>query len=448
MNVSDSLDRISKLPDEVLSRILSHLPTKEAVKTSVLSKRWEYIWTSTPNLEFSDKLLLYNEIVMFKEYVHSVLSNHSGSTIEKCSLLWKSGRYSDHRYAWICAVLYCGIQEFHLQSWMDFEDLPWCMFTSKSLVSLKIEGRFVLNLPRCVCLLNLKILHLDSVIYVDDASAKKLFSGCPCLQELEIKRRRWDGVQILSISIPSLKRLSICFEYCNDRGGGHVTMIDTPNLEYLTLNDDISEQCFVSPLSTLIEARLSRKCGYQILKGIRNVRLLALCGKIMESLHAILQVNELPIFEHLARLELGVGEYVDWRLLPNVLESAPNLEELIFPKGLVSKSNHREYRRFYWAPPEHVPECLLFRLKTIEVQKFVGVPCEVHLMKYLLESSRFLKKATIHYCNFGKRLKMKKNFVGAKDKITNAPRASDECEIEFILMNKTTKLSFSQASAL
>jgi len=41
-------DRISALPDDLLVRILLLVPTKAAVATMILSKRWQFIWTMVP----------------------------------------------------------------------------------------------------------------------------------------------------------------------------------------------------------------------------------------------------------------------------------------------------------------------------------------------------------------------------------------------------------------
>ncbi|CAL8172415.1 unnamed protein product [Prunus armeniaca] len=43
-------DRISKLPQEVVVRIVSLLTLKEAAATSILSRRWRYVWASTTTL--------------------------------------------------------------------------------------------------------------------------------------------------------------------------------------------------------------------------------------------------------------------------------------------------------------------------------------------------------------------------------------------------------------
>ncbi|KAJ1255676.1 hypothetical protein BS78_K173000 [Paspalum vaginatum] len=46
----DGGDRISGLPDEVLHRVLWYLPAPEAVRTSVLARRWRPLWKSTRRL--------------------------------------------------------------------------------------------------------------------------------------------------------------------------------------------------------------------------------------------------------------------------------------------------------------------------------------------------------------------------------------------------------------
>ena len=47
-------DRISLLPDDLLRHILSFLPTQDAIRTSVLSRRWQRVWIGLPTLALSD----------------------------------------------------------------------------------------------------------------------------------------------------------------------------------------------------------------------------------------------------------------------------------------------------------------------------------------------------------------------------------------------------------
>ncbi|XP_040369631.1 probable FBD-associated F-box protein At5g38565 isoform X2 [Rosa chinensis] len=73
------VDRISGLPDEILVSILSLLPLKEAQATSILSRRWQYVWAYCTTLNFDDE----------KNLVRLRLSDREALELEMCS-------YHDH----------------------------------------------------------------------------------------------------------------------------------------------------------------------------------------------------------------------------------------------------------------------------------------------------------------------------------------------------------------
>lgn len=82
------VDCISKLPDDVLLVILSRLSTEEAVRTSLVSKRWEHVWKHISHL-----VLNMSRIINSKEPIDGsnrvatlltkIINNHRGH-LESC----------------------------------------------------------------------------------------------------------------------------------------------------------------------------------------------------------------------------------------------------------------------------------------------------------------------------------------------------------------------------
>ena len=76
---------INDLSDELLIKILSFLPTKVAVSTSILSKQWQFLWMWLPKLEYSS-LRYYSESSAPREFIDKYLPLHRAPVIERLSL--------------------------------------------------------------------------------------------------------------------------------------------------------------------------------------------------------------------------------------------------------------------------------------------------------------------------------------------------------------------------
>lgn len=71
-------DRISKLPDDIIHRILSFLDMKYAVQTSAVSCKWKHIWTSMPYLNLNSKV--FPKLPQFAKFVKQTLSRRKNHT--------------------------------------------------------------------------------------------------------------------------------------------------------------------------------------------------------------------------------------------------------------------------------------------------------------------------------------------------------------------------------
>lgn len=185
-------DRISPLPDSVLISMLNFVPTKHAVATSILSKRWKSLWASVAVLDLDDSLLLHPQesntdpignTVSFTNFVNRVLIRRSDSFIREFKL--KCRKYdSFHVNAWALAALRCGAPVLNLCVTAEQQsfNLTTDIFAFQQLVFIKLCGKFVLDVPKSVCLPNLYILHLDSIEFRDDDSIRKLCAAVLCLK--------------------------------------------------------------------------------------------------------------------------------------------------------------------------------------------------------------------------------------------------------------------------
>ncbi|MFS7931180.1 putative F-box domain, leucine-rich repeat domain superfamily, F-box-like domain superfamily [Helianthus anomalus] len=209
------LDMISNLPDSILQMILSGLPTtEEAVRTSILSTRWRYLWTSLPSLDLDCTLILTNsKRNEFKEFVKRVLVDQTRD-LDSFRLCCKDIDMSTIRL-WIHAAVMRKVKLFNLFFCPRVDErkvieLPHSLVTCDSLEVLKLYlFSFPLSLPSATGFPALRALQLNNVQLWNDDSVEQFLNSCPLLEDLILINCVLHSLDDLCISSPSLKTLSI-----------------------------------------------------------------------------------------------------------------------------------------------------------------------------------------------------------------------------------------------
>jgi hypothetical protein len=172
-----------------MSYILSFLPTKLAFTTTLLSKSWAPLCNSLTALRFDDETVKdadsFNRFRCFVDKL--MLCPHATNQPIKTFYLKLSRFYEvEHQsffYAWLEAAKQRRVEEFHLL--LDNVTLKnLTIFTSRTLVVVKLESLKVEGENLCVNLPNLKTLHLREICFETRNNFMKLLKACPILQDL------------------------------------------------------------------------------------------------------------------------------------------------------------------------------------------------------------------------------------------------------------------------
>ncbi|XP_010426407.1 PREDICTED: FBD-associated F-box protein At3g49020-like [Camelina sativa] len=386
-------NRISELPEALLLHILSSLPTKTVVATSVLSKSWRSLWTLVPNLKFNSEFYR-SEHHRFSEIVFRSLLSHKAPVLESLHLVVVNKSEVLDVGIWVGIAFAHHVRklvlDLHNQE-EEFARLPSVLWSySNTLETLELKDLFLLDIPSSVCMKSLRKLHLDYVWFEDEESISKLFRGCPSLEDLFVNRKSNLDVGTFTIAVPSLQRLVIEDYFAGEGDGGYV--INAPCLKYLDISGlEWLEFCLIEKAPELVEAKIvdvSYIDNENILLSLTSVKRLTLHLSPFK-----IKYPTSIIFYQLVYLELGTLKR--WNLLSLMLDSCPKLQTLkLIDRWWYARKDCPV--GWEWSQRKCVPECLLFHLETFMWTKYDWQrEDDKEVAIYILKNARLLKKAFI-----------------------------------------------------
>ncbi|KAJ4907106.1 F-box/RNI-like/FBD-like domains-containing protein [Raphanus sativus] len=437
-------DSISKLPDEILGKILSLVPTKVAASTSVLSKRWRNLMVLVDNICFDESMVVYPDKEeetrgshLFSDFVEKQFSLLSDShIIKKLSLSHTTRDCTNYEYyRWIWTLMERGLLELHLHASRgnSYFFIERELLTSNTLVKLTLSGAYILGVQH-VFFPALKSLSILSVTGLDGPNFSGLIRGSPVLEELYILNDQLllpcYGTIVQSASI---KRLVVFLDFPDAKDDHRVTYCGAPNLVYLDYSSYVFEYYQFVDLDTLVEARLSIKLGEStnrydysddydndygdgepifgdvtnLVAGITSITTLHLSPDSLEAFHFCCE--SMPVFKNLLNLSIESHEEKGWQVMPVLLKSCPNLHTLAI-KGLVHrvtnkcgdacacspKKNHK-HKKMKIVNEEKLCCLETCQVKVLKISEYGGSFQELKQMKHFLDKLQCLETVKVGF---------------------------------------------------
>ncbi|KAL3620505.1 hypothetical protein CASFOL_035417 [Castilleja foliolosa] len=416
------VDRLSALPDCLIIHILSHLEVKQSAITALLSKRWQFLWTQSPRLIFSQKRKRDADIQNFVSRVNRTLVIYEQNDLDTFEVEFPySKSYSPDVDVWVGFAVKNKAKQVSLLLNKFFDDeeeeeekgkmytLPRTMFRCAQLKRLTLRGCVVapLGTIEWPSLTELSIEHSQLEQHVMD----EMLSGCPVLRCL-VLIYCW-GFTRLEVNSKSLYELRVSDREHNEEGSWlelePYLQISAPYLHNLsvTLCPKERKLCLENT-SSLVRATLDFVFGdwesdeerisdaKELFEKIRHVKVVHLGYIYMEVCVAAINDYRFPQSARTCLTVEVLAKECSIHVLLGLLESSPKLESLVI-KGFDSHT--------YWGPCTCIHsktdlDCDLLHLKSIVIKDFTspnldGEPMLI-LARILLNKAPALEKMVVH----------------------------------------------------
>ncbi|PNX96807.1 F-box/FBD/LRR-repeat protein [Trifolium pratense] len=412
----DNIDRISDLPSNVIDGILEHLDIQDQVRTSILSTKWRYLWTSVPQLKFDTNFFdsfqyLDNPGPVVVDVITDVIMIHNGPIYKfTLSIPYGDEITMEHLSKWFQIlsgrrdIKYLELANFSTA----FNQMPDIVFSWKELTDFKFYGFNLSIPPNSCCFKKLVNLYLHCVAF-ESGALEGLISSCPLLEKLSIQH--CDGFEYFDFAAPSLKVL------------------------YLDIDQDTKSIC-LKKAKNLIDLTLVADGGWvsgliKSLPKIQNLNIhLWFDNKILPIADVIPPMLLKSSFGSIECLKLDgvcLNECRELLYIVSVLKSAPSLVELVI----------QGYDCIDITPaPDHLEEfecssCCLNRLQTVDISIKSCPQYAMCLIEFILANSASLETLTFRV-GLGPQRVYALVLLGISQDLLLMKRASQRAQVEFL----------------
>ncbi|KAL3653051.1 hypothetical protein CASFOL_002732 [Castilleja foliolosa] len=212
-----AIDRLSALPDGILIHILSFIGVKKSAVTSVLSKRWKFLWTELPELKFHE--ISKVKVREFVAMVNRTLLIRSRTHLETFNVFFRyDDSFASDVDSWLDFAVKNKAKEVYLYLNSDFLEnlylLPEMMYSNSSLTCFSVRGCVMDTLTKIEWRSLTRLYIQDSRI--PQRVIDNILSECPVLHTLDLEY--CGGFNCLDIKSQNLYKLRVYFVDSEDDG--------------------------------------------------------------------------------------------------------------------------------------------------------------------------------------------------------------------------------------